>query len=713
MKKSLLLITCAVFALSAFGQNGQLPPVTFPSGTNSCDNSPWQLVFQDDFNGTQLSPPWITFNSWLGMPGGDNDNWSEGRVEGYAILKDENVVVSNGTAKILVKKEPASWHCATCTMNTVNTNYTNGCLHIPFTKYFNAGKFEASIKMPTFLWAHSTFWLWHGTTVNEIDMAEAYGWSGSSGLFGYYPKCDYSLHAWNPPNGQNPYNMQHVEIANSYPNQSWWDWVTGHYFKQDQFHTYTCTWDTSDVTNYLDGQLINQQWKYYQDRSVTNGFWPFRHTVNYRVGSYCNPSGTWKVLPGFPYNNQSYSALNISAYVDKEDSRHQSGLLGQTEVDYVKVWQKHPDNTWHNICDPANSTISGPSIICNTATFTANPPSPSGYWLAPSSNLTILSSNNASITVQKNSISSTFDGYVYYYPLNPDCPNTNSSFLEWKRVDVGTAIQTSVICAETHSSQYNTVSYNLHADPNYYGSSTPLSNYNSPTSFEWFIDYGQNYSQSYHGFGQFVSTPTISYTPSTTNPIRWTLIITNACGIVRKTGQMSFFMLKKAPIDGSDTDRNNLYAVANVTDVDAYNDAVTQRMAQTFLVDTADETTVNETFERMQMEELAPYLLFDSTDVSNMNVARRANNNNVVVPETRVYPNPSSRFINIEPSEKYINKSIVVSVYDLLGSLKIKIEYIYNQGDFLSIDISILSTGLYNVELRQNGIAEHFKVMKQ
>src|SRR5690606_15050410 len=132
-----------------------------------CDTSAWQLVLEDHFDGNELKKPWISFISWKAMWGGDNDNWSEARWGGMAgdfnaIFKDENVVVSNGTCKIIMKKEPSSWKCDTCSGKPLKVNYSAGAICIPYDQSFNSGKFEARIKFPVFKYAHSTIWTWAG-----------------------------------------------------------------------------------------------------------------------------------------------------------------------------------------------------------------------------------------------------------------------------------------------------------------------------------------------------------------------------------------------------------------------------------------------------------------------------------------------------------------------------------------------------------------------
>jgi len=389
------------------------------------------------------------------------------------------------------------------------------------------------------------------------------------------------------------------------------------------------------------------------------------------------------------------------------------------EIDYVKIWQKHPENGWHDLCDPTYSTISGPDVICSTATYYANPPSPSGYWLSPSSNLSVLSSNNASITVQKNASSPGEEGYVYYYPLDPNCPNTGGYFLVWKRMFVGKPDNVTVAVSETHNSANQTAWYNLHANPNYTALPNPQYNYNMPLTYEWDVDYGPNFSLHHHAFGQTISTPAFSYTSGTTNTVKWTLKITNSCGTVTKTGQMNYYLMKKAPDDNSDPDRNNLYVVADINDFKAYESAVDARLFQTFIGtaeedgEEVDSVRISSTIERIEMEELEPYILLDSSDVERFNMERRANPSFYLSEETKVYPNPTNNFVNFSLSEEYKSGDMVtIRVFDLLGRLQKQKQVLYTTGELINVDISELPAGIYNFEIRQLNKVEHFKILK-
>lgn len=143
MKKSFSVIVLLLLSGSVFSQNGELPPVYLPSNTNLCNFPPYKLVLYDEFDGDTLKHPWVTFNSYAGMLGGDHENWREGRWDtlGHNIVKHENVEVSNGSVKLKLIREPSFWQCDTCTI-TRYENYSSGRIRLPYTGYsFNNGKF--------------------------------------------------------------------------------------------------------------------------------------------------------------------------------------------------------------------------------------------------------------------------------------------------------------------------------------------------------------------------------------------------------------------------------------------------------------------------------------------------------------------------------------------------------------------------------------------
>jgi hypothetical protein len=303
------------------------PAIFFPVGHTFCDTAVWKLVFEDDFEEATLKKPWIRFTSWASMPGGDHDNWSDARKNGISIYRDKNVVIQDGVAHLQAWKEPDSWRCDTCTAPLLNTEYSTAILALPYTHSFHSGRFEARLKMPAFKWAHSTFWTWLGSSTNEIDIAEGYGISknylrwATSGK----PYVNYSLHSWPTPE-ETKAGAVHEESKNRYPAQE--GMRGGGRLRIDEYHVYACEWDTAVVRFFLDGELVSEQWKY----NIAG------------KGSGCRAAGgVYTVMPAFPRNNQSYSNLRFTIAVDKADRRHAPGLLGEMEIDYVRIWQRHPE----------------------------------------------------------------------------------------------------------------------------------------------------------------------------------------------------------------------------------------------------------------------------------------------------------------------------------------------------------------------------------
>src|SRR5690606_18470660 len=202
--------------LFSFPSAAQLPPVTFPGGTNVCDNASWKLVFYDEFEGSSINTNnWYTFNTNGGYT---NDDWCQGRIPyagNHSVIQDQNAVVNNGTLKLKLKQETKSWTCTTCPTNTCTDfplpytkNYTSGYISSKMT--YNNGRIETRLKMPLFKYSWATCWTWYQTSVNEIDFVEA--WGGSNGYnwphLGDRPRNTYNLHAWKPT--PNPYGLPNV-----------------------------------------------------------------------------------------------------------------------------------------------------------------------------------------------------------------------------------------------------------------------------------------------------------------------------------------------------------------------------------------------------------------------------------------------------------------------------------------------------------------------
>lgn len=355
-------IFLSIFFLMMIGLNsvyaqkqGWLSPVTFSEEKFLCDTSLWQLVFSDDFNGDKIdTSKWFTFNS---NNRGTNDDWCEARV-GYpgneTIIRDSNAVVSDGTLKLQIKQQTNTWQCNSCDTNKctagfgrqpVTKNYTSGYISSKTT--YNNGKFEARIRMPDFEGAWAASWLWATAGVNEIDLAEAYGGDKK----GKHSVVTYNLHAWPDP-FINRKVTEHFSIGHHFPNQGSKDRNKGKFLDPGKWHIYTCVWDTARIIFYLDHVPVDTIWKYYQQqkspfvKGIFKGF-KFKQSV----ASGCKPGlGSWEITQGFPYNNKPQCKLIFSvAMTNSNKVLPSDGFLGQMEIDYVRVWQRHPEQDGHPV----------------------------------------------------------------------------------------------------------------------------------------------------------------------------------------------------------------------------------------------------------------------------------------------------------------------------------------------------------------------------
>ncbi len=371
MRVSLFLLVCSGIINPIHAQQGWLPPQQFPTGTYLCDTAAWQLVFADDFDGDRIDRnKWITFGSYPGMTGGDHEHWNGARTwyDNPYILRDENVVVSEGTCKLVIRRETGNWSCTDCPNPVSFRKHVSAAQIATYRNLpdgtdngYNNGRFEARIRFPVFKGAWCAFWTWYGLGVNEIDIAEAWG----GGLTGSNQRRNtFSTHAWGPdpsanPPLPNPYKLPYdAAWSNKFAGQSWWQTLLGgNAHRQEEWHTYTCEWDDNQLRFFLDGKLAGRRWKYIRDQGYAyNG-----HNYKLTVGADCQPEpgANYYISYGYPYNTKSASQLILLARVNEQaglnredrqagtDSVLRPGVLGQMEIDYVKIWQRHPGRDNH------------------------------------------------------------------------------------------------------------------------------------------------------------------------------------------------------------------------------------------------------------------------------------------------------------------------------------------------------------------------------
>lgn len=223
--------------------------------SGQCDNTPYVLVFEDNFDGSMLDlSKWSLpyqgvlrdFNHLL------EKQWYANSGNTPSISINNNIELSNGTLKLIARKEPnpivgtyvSNYSTNPWTYNTETFDYTSSEID---SKYkFGYGKYEIRCKIAKGKGFWPAFWMF-GTGPNgindEIDVFEF--WNENTA-------CIYDASKLSKvPNMTLHHNNQQCGTDYNGPD-----------FSQD-FHIFTVIWDIYKVYWYVDGVLKRQSTKFY------------------------------------------------------------------------------------------------------------------------------------------------------------------------------------------------------------------------------------------------------------------------------------------------------------------------------------------------------------------------------------------------------------------------------------------------------------------
>lgn len=267
----------------------------------------WQLVWEDDFNGSSLDQSkWvhdIGTGSQYGMWG-----WGNGELQYY---QPQNTTLNNGIAKIEVKEEPNgiidSWSATSYFSSSKIT--TKGLFN------FRYGKVEARIKTIDGQGFWPAFWMLPSNGSwpcdGEIDIMEQWGndyLTNSTSGAAHLGTCPYSQ------------STHFYETSSSYIS-------SGSY--ADDFHTYSVIWKEDTITWYVDEiELFS-----------------------------LNPSSYWSIpsQSAWPFNaNEWYIMINLA--ITQAGPNSNTVFPNQMEIDYVRVYQENLTNSI-NIDDKNKYTV--------------------------------------------------------------------------------------------------------------------------------------------------------------------------------------------------------------------------------------------------------------------------------------------------------------------------------------------------------------------
>ena len=288
MKVRIIFFLISLFVLSLNAQN-------------------WQLVWEDDFNGSSLDQSkWvhdIGTGSQYGMWG-----WGNGELQYY---QPQNTTLNNGIAKIEVKEEPNgiidSWSATSYFSSSKIT--TKGLFN------FRYGKVEARIKTIDGQGFWPAFWMLPSNGSwpcdGEIDIMEQWGndyLTNSTSGAAHLGTCPYSQ------------STHFYETSSSYIS-------SGSY--ADDFHTYSVIWKEDTITWYVDEiELFS-----------------------------LNPSSYWSIpsQSAWPFNaNEWYIMINLA--ITQAGPNSNTVFPNQMEIDYVRVYQENLTNSI-NIDDKNKYTV--------------------------------------------------------------------------------------------------------------------------------------------------------------------------------------------------------------------------------------------------------------------------------------------------------------------------------------------------------------------
>ncbi len=351
----------------------QVTPTPTPAGIYPVGQTgSWNLVFQDEFNGTSLDSTkwWPCFWGWNQTTGCTGS----GELEWY---KPQNITVANGLLTLTAKKETVVG------TNGVTYNYTSGMVTTgrsgtkpePLKFPYTYGHAEVRAKVPAGRGLWPAFWSvapYGDYTTNplpELDTLE---------LLGHQPNVAY--------------------LTNHSP-ESGTTTVTGPDYSQD-FHTFAADWEPGVIVWYIDGV----EKKRFVNSAVTQN--SMYIILNLAVG------GSW---PGAPDATTVFPA--------------------RFDIDYIRVWQKGTGSTPTPSPIPSSTPMPtatptlGPTAI-PSPTPTSGPADISSPTVTVTSPLpNSLVARNSTVTISANATDNVGVTKVLFYVDNVlKCTDTTASY---------------------------------------------------------------------------------------------------------------------------------------------------------------------------------------------------------------------------------------------------------------------------------------------
>ena len=674
----LLFLFCAY---SAKAQKNWLPDVHLrkPSST---DTSQWKLVLNEEFKGPGLNKAkWLTINHWFGK---EDEDWGGSRYDGgRSIIRDENVIVENGFARLIVMHKKDSWQCQTCNEPVRTANYTTGYLNTRYSIFFNTGKIETRLKMPFYYGAWTTIWTW-GNRVNEIDMAEA------SYATGRLPYNTYNLHAFAPR--ENPLKLP-VEygIGNRFPQQDWFSWLSGDRHRFDEWHTYIAEWDTAYIRILLDGRVVKYFGKYYQPATINLKLFGKETTLPVKRPMTGDESDKrFKITEGYPYHPNSESRLILSTGMQFPDNLPDNDSVFKVDemlIDYVKVSQRGGILSNHKpLCLESNDGKIINTFVSKNGKqyrFKFSQPTSKGKWSA-GKNVNFLEANPDSCLIALTSATNGYFSIKYQYGENADCLIEEHFENEANLLQSNHKI--SIIEAQNAGAANLQFLLAVHDQ-------SPERGVKNPHQYEWAVSYypdSNRKDNSYHQTirGKYSSTA-FWPSPSRRGLLRWTLRLSTKSGntLIRK-GSYAANNFRLMP----SSDSNVWHFRSRITDKKWLTERITNDWLACNIDQNMDSVDLSSMLEQIKFEQMYRFVVFNRQSTLGHDLSKKYDPNFSVKAGRKTIIKTGNRFK--EPH------SVHISFLDLENETRFERSFNKPQDEY-TLRLNDLKQGFYILQIRQ------------
>jgi len=259
----------------------------------------WNIVWSDEFNGTNLNRTNWTYDIGNGFESGGNyvPGWGNNELE-YYTTNYQNVHVTNGLLHINAQQQ-----------SYMGFNYTSARIKSInlFSKTY--GRFEWRAKLPSGIGFWPALWMLPATNTpyggwpnsGEIDVTEN---NGST------PNQEGGTIHYGGANGNDVYSGKTFTFITG-------DSVTN-------FHTYLLEWSTNSIKWYVDGHLYENQTGWYANVGTSSSTYPYPAPFNSPFYILMNLA-----IGGNYLGNPSQASINTN-------------LPGELQVDYIRVYDQTP-----------------------------------------------------------------------------------------------------------------------------------------------------------------------------------------------------------------------------------------------------------------------------------------------------------------------------------------------------------------------------------